>query len=167
MIKAIVCVSNNWCIGKNNNLLFHLPKDFEFFKDQTIHEVVLCGRKTLESLPGNRPLKNRSTICLCSEENKRADCFCIHNFEEALKLAQELSKTQDIWIIGGQSIYEKFIDFCDMVWVTKVNDEINGDAFFPNLDIKDNFKLVWESDPETDNGYEIKFCQYMRILANE
>jgi dihydrofolate reductase len=163
MIKAIVAVSDNWCIGKDNKLLFHLPKDFEFFKSHTMNKVVLCGRKTLESFPGNRPLRNRSTICLCSEENKRDDCFCIHNFEEALKLAQELSKTQDIWIIGGQSIYEKFIDFCDIIWVTKINTEVGGDAFFPNLDNKDNFKLVWESDSEIDNGHEIKFCQYMRI----
>lgn len=164
MIKAIVAVTRDWCIGKDNGLLFHLPRDLEFFKIHTKNSVMLVGRKTLESFPGSKPLKNRSTICLCSEINKRDDCYCVHSFEEALKLIKELSKTQDVWICGGQSIYEKFISFCDTVWVTKIDADGKGDAFFPNLDLRADFKLVWESDPELDNGYVIKFCEYEKVL---
>ena len=164
MIKAIVCVDKNWCIGYDNDLLFNLPQDMEFFKNHTIDKTVLVGRKTLESFPGSKPLKNRSTICLCSEKNKRDDCYCVHNFGDAFRLVKELSKTQDVWIIGGQSIYEKFIDVCDIVWVTKVDAETNGDAFFPDLDERKNFMLTWESRPEVDSGYTIQFCEYMRIL---
>ena len=164
MIKAIVAVANNWCIGKDNKLLFNIPRDMEFFRNNTKDSIVVVGRKTLESFPGSKPLKNRSTICLCSEKNKRDDCYCVYSFEEAASLITELSKTTDVWIIGGQSLYEKFIDICDVVWVTKVDTETDGDKFFPNLDQRKNFKLVWESDPDIDNGYTFRFCEYMRIL---
>ena len=163
MINAIVCVDKNFAIGKDNKLLFYLPRDLNFFKNHTKNSIVLVGRKTLESFPESKPLKGRSTICLCSRENKRDDCYCVHSFEEALSLIIELSKTQEIWILGGQSVYEKFIDICDRVWVTKVDADGDGDSFFPNLDKRTDFKCLWESEAEQDNGYTIKFCEYGRI----
>ena len=163
MINAIVCTDSKKAIGKDNKLLFNLPKDMQFFKDSTAGKIVVCGRKTLESFPGGKPLKGRSTICICSEENKRDDCYCVHSFNEALKLVQELSKTQDVWIIGGQTVYEAFLPYYDLVWLTEVNTDVDGDTFFPDIDALDNFKLVWISEPIEDNGYTIKFCQYERV----
>ena len=143
LINAIVCVDNKWSIGKDNDLLFHLPKDMNHFKIMTSNSIVVCGRKTLDSFPNGRPLKNRSTICLCSKDNNREDCYCINDFEEALKLIKELSKTTDIWIIGGQSIYNLFIDYVDEVYVTKVYADGKGTVFFPNLDEHKDFKVVY------------------------
>lgn len=162
MIKAIVAVANDWSIGKEGRMLFNLPKDLNFFKAATSGHIVVCGRKTLQSLPGGKPLKDRTTICICSEENNRDDCFCINDFDKAITLVKELSKTQDVWIIGGQAIYEKFIDLCEDVWVTKVNASGNGDTYFPNLDNRAEFELIWETDSEDDNGYSIKFCEYKK-----
>ena len=162
MIKAIVAVANDWSIGKDGKMLYHLPKDLRFFQAATKDHVVVCGRKTLQSLPGNKPLKDRSTICICTKENNRDDCFCINDFDKAITLVKELSKTQDVWIIGGQLIYEKFIDLCEDVWVTKIDANSEGDTYFPNLDSRDDFELVWETEPEDDNGYSIKFCEYRK-----
>ena len=164
MVKAIVCVDNNWCIGKDNDLLFYLPKDMNYFKIMTGDEIVVCGRKTLESFPEGKPLKNRSTICLCSAKNNRDDCYCINDFEEAIRLIRELSKTKDIWIIGGQSIYNAFINYVDEAYVTKVDANGNGTVFFPNLDKLSDFVCINETAAVEDNGYKIKFCIYKRVV---
>ena len=163
MINAIVCVDKNWSIGKDNDLLFSLPKDMNHFKIMTTDSIVVCGRKTLDSFPGGKPLKKRSTICLCSKEYNRDDCYCVNTFEEAIKLVRELSKTQDIWIIGGQSIYKSFIDYVDTVFVTKVEADGDGTVFFPNLDEDKNFKAVTKTAEIEDNGYNISFYVYKRV----
>lgn len=163
MINAICCVDRAWSIGKDNDLLFQLQKDLNYFKILTQDSIVFCGRKTLESFPGGKPLKGRSTICLCSEKYDRNDCYCIHNFENAIKLLQELSKTQDIWVIGGAMIYEALLPFCEEVFITKVDAIGNGTVFFPNLDECNDFTCVNETAPIEDNGYSIKFCIYKRV----
>ena len=99
MIIGIVAVDNKWGIGKKNDLLFHLPKDLSWFKAQTSDSIVVCGYNTLLSFPGSKPLKNRSTICLCPEEIERDDCFCIHDFEKAVQLVKELAKTKNVYVI--------------------------------------------------------------------
>lgn len=162
MINAIVCVDKNWCIGKDNTLLFKLQKDMNHFKIMTTGKVVICGRKTLESFPNGMPLKNRSSICLCSEEHNRDDCFCVNTFEKALQLAQELGKTDEVWVIGGQTIYELFLNFYDRVYVTKVDACGDGTAFFPNLDADNRFRCISQLEPVYDNGYNISFCIYER-----
>lgn len=163
MIKAIVCVDNNWAIGRENDLLFHLQKDMNFFRITTKNKIVFCGRKTLESFPGGTPLKGRSTICLCSEKYDRDDCYCIHNLENATKLLRELGETQDVWVIGGAMIYGTLLPYCQEVHVTKVAADGNGTVFFPNLDERDDFACVNETAPIEDSGYEIKFCIYKRV----
>ena len=163
MLNAIVCVDNNWSIGKDNDLLFSLPKDMNYFKVMTSNSIVVCGRKTLDSFPDGKPLKNRSTICLCSKAHNRDDCYCINDFEDALKLVKELSKTKDVWIIGGQSIYNLFLEHVDRVYVTKVKANGDGTVFFPNLDTNGDFRVKSVTDIQEDSGYEIAFCIYERI----
>ena len=94
MIIGIVCTDRNWGIGKKNDLLFHLKKDMQFFKQTTADSIVVCGYNTLLSFPGGKPLKGRSTICLCPEDIERDDCYCIHDFDEMVKLVKELAKTK-------------------------------------------------------------------------
>ena len=163
MIKAIVCVDENWGIGKNNDLLFNIPEDMKFFRNTTKNSIVFCGYNTLLSFPGSKPLKNRSTICLCPEDVERDDCFCIHNFEEAVQLVKELAKTQDVFVIGGAMLYESMLPYYDEVLVTRVQANGEGTVFFPNLDKNNDFDLYGCSRTIEDNGYMIKFCIYRKV----
>lgn len=166
MIRALVAVDENWAIGRNNDLLFRLPNDMRSFKVVTTDHIVVCGRKTLESFPGGKPLKNRSTICLCSKENNRDDCYCINNIDELIKLISELAKTQDIYIIGGAQIYKKLLYVCDEVIVTKVAANGNGTVFFPDLDHDSRFYLDYCSAaiPDgVDNEYITHICTYKKV----
>lgn len=162
MIKAIVCVDKNWGIGKNNDLLFKLPNDMRAFRQTTTGKIIVCGRKTLESFPGSKPLTGRSTICLCSKENNRDDCYCINDIIELKKLLKELAKTQDIFIVGGGRLYHELLDCYDELIVTKVQAEANGTVFFPNLDERPDFRLEHESEDIPDGEYITTICTYKR-----
>ena len=162
MIKAIVAVSANWCIGKDNDLLFKLPNDMRAFRVATLNKVVVAGRKTVESFPGNKSLPGRSTICLCSKENNRDDCYCVNDIAELKKLIRELSKTQDIYIIGGGRLYCELLDCCDECIVTKVKAEADGTVFFPNLDKHPDFYLEYQSEDIPDGEYITNICTYKR-----
>ena len=166
MIRALVACDINWAIGRNNDLLFRLPNDMRAFRVGTTNKIVVCGRKTLESFPNGKPLKNRSTICLCSKEHNRDDCYCINDVEELIKLITELSKTQDVFIIGGAQLYEKLLHVCDEVIVTKVKADGNGTVFFPDLDYDTRFYLDYCSSAIPDginNEYTTHICTYKRI----
>lgn len=160
MIKAIVCVDKKWAIGKNNDLLFSIPADMKFFRETTKNKIVFCGYNTLLSFPDSKPLKGRSTICLCPEDVNRDDCYCVHSFDEAVKLVQELAKTQDVYVIGGAMLYASMLPYYDEVLVTKVDADGEGIVFFPNLDENNNFKVLTNTDCFEDNGYQIKFLTY-------
>lgn len=166
MIRALVVTDINWSIGSNNDLLFKLPNDMRSFQVVTTNKIVVCGRKTLESFPNGKPLKNRSTICLCSKENNRDDCYCVNDINELIRLIAELSKTQDIFIIGGAQIYDKLLHICDEVIVTKVDADGNGTVFFPDLDYDTRFYLDYCSSaiPDgIDNEYVTHICTYKRV----
>jgi dihydrofolate reductase len=163
MIKAIVCCDKNWAIGKNNDLLFHLPTDMKQFKIETSESVVVCGYNTLLSFPGSKPLKGRSTICLCPPEIERDDCFCVHSFEKLVRLVKELAKTQDVWVIGGAMMYKSLLSYYDLVLVTKVDADGEGTVFFPNLDENPDFELTWTSDSWQDGEYTLTFNTYEKI----
>jgi dihydrofolate reductase len=162
MIKAIVCVDRNWSIGKDNDLLFKLPNDMRAFRVATLNKIVVAGRNTVESFPGNRPLPNRSTICLCSKENNRDDCYCVNDVNELKKLIKELSKTQDVYIIGGGRLYHELLDCYTECIVTKVQAEADGTAFFPNLDKHPDFYLEYQSEDIPDGEYITNICTYKR-----
>ena len=162
MIIGIVAVDEKWGIGKNNDLLFKLPKDMEFFRFTTRQSIVFCGYNTLLSFPGSKPLKGRSTICLCPEEVNRDDCYCIHNFEEAVKLVKELSKTHDIFVIGGAMLYQSMLPYYDKVYVNKVYADGEATVFFPNLDENSDFEVSYADNIEEDNGYQTQLVVYYR-----
>jgi dihydrofolate reductase len=166
-IIGIVCVDNKWGIGKKNGLLFNLKKDMEFFKNTTMDSIVFCGYNTLLSFPGSKPLKNRSTICLCPEEVERDDCFCIHDFTEAVKLVKELAKTKTVFVIGGAMLYQSMLPYYDKVYVNKVFADGEAEVFFPNLDEYPDFEL-WQVFPEVeDTGYKTQLVVYTRKIPLE
>lgn len=165
MIVGIVCVDEKWGIGKKNDLLFHLKKDMQFFKNTTADSIVFCGYNTLLSFPGGKPLKGRSTIVLCPEGVERDDCFCIHDFETAVKLVRELAKTKPVFVIGGAMLYESMMPYYDKVYVTKVLADGEAEVFFPNLD-EAGFEGHQVGDVTEDGEYKISFWTYLRKQVN-
>ena len=161
MIIGIVCVDNKWAIGKDNDLLFHLKKDMEFFKEKTMNSVVVMGENTLLSLPGGKPLKDRINIVLCPEGHKYDGCFCVHNFDELIARLKLL--VGNIFIIGGGMLYNSMLEYYDKVYVTKVAADGEGTVFFPNLDENDSFIITEESEPLIDEGYNIQFVTYRKV----
>ena len=162
MIVGVVCTDRNFGIGKNNNLLFHLKKDMQLFKQFTSDSIVFLGYNTLLSFPGGKPLKGRSTICLCPEDIERDDCFCIHNFDEAVRLVKELSKTTNVYVIGGGMLYKSMLSYYDEVYVNKVDADGDAEVFFPNLDENPNYEVKQVLPEVEDEGYNTQLVIYTR-----
>lgn len=161
MINGIVCVDKNWAIGKNNDLLFHLKKDMQFFREKTTYSIVVMGENTLLSLPGRKPLKNRINIVLCPEEHEYPGFVCFHDFDELIKQLKVLDC--EIYVIGGGMLYKAMLPYYDKIYVTKVQADGNGTVFFPNLDLNKSFVITEESADIEDNSYTINFCTYERV----
>lgn len=167
MIIGIVAVDNKWGIGKKNDLLFHLKKDMQFFRQTTADSIVVCGYNTLLSFPGGKPLKGRSTICLCPEEVKRDDCFCIHDFDEMVRLVKELAKNHPVFIIGGAMLYKSMLPYYDKVYVNMVDADGEAEVFFPNLDDDASYEVTQVLPAVEDEGYLTQLYSYTRKLSLE
>jgi len=161
-MKMIVAVSEDWGIGKDNGLLFSIPADMKFFRETTKDSVVIMGRKTLESFPGGKPLKNRVNIVLTGNKDYDTEAVVCTSKEAVIEEAGKYSD-KNIFVIGGASIYELFEDCCDTAYVTKVKALADADTFFMNLDEKEEWKLTEKSEPIEDNGYVIEFCKYSKL----
>jgi len=158
-MKAIVCVDENWGIGKKNDLLFHLPADMKFFRETTLGKVVVMGSNTLKSFPNGKPLKNRVNVVLYPGGEKRDDCTVVDSMAE---LSAELKKydTDDIFIIGGAMFYRTMLPYCSEVLVTKVAEDGGAEVFFENLDKLPDWECVSISDEVEDNGHKLRFTKY-------
>lgn len=167
MIIGIVCTDKNWGIGKKNDLLFHLKKDMQFFRQTTADSIVVCGYNTLLSFPGSKPLKGRSTICLCPEEVERDDCFCIHDFDELVRLVKELAKNYPVFIIGGAMLYKSMLPYYDKVYVNKVDADGEAEVFFPNLDEYEGLRLYQLLPEIEDEGYKTRLHVYTKNIPLE
>lgn len=167
MIIGICCVDKNWGLGKANSLLFNLKKDMQFFKQTTADSIVVCGLNTLLSFPGSKPLKGRSTIVICPEGYDRDDCFCVHSFEDLIKLITELSKTQNVFIIGGGMLYKSMLPYYDKIYVNKVDADGEAEVFFPNLDEHPDYEPHQFLPVVEDEGYQTRLVTYTRKISLE
>ncbi|MEE1304956.1 MAG: dihydrofolate reductase [Agathobacter sp.] len=159
-MNLIAAVDNNWAIGKNNQLLVRIPMDQKFFRETTTGKVVVMGRKTLESFPNGLPLKNRTNIVLTrNPDYKVKDAIVVHSMDE---LHEELKNypSEDIYIIGGEKIYNQMVDECDVAHITKINYEYDADAYFPNLDEKPEWEITGDSEEQTYFDLEFFFYRY-------
>ena len=159
-MNIIAAVDNNWAIGKNNNLLVRIPMDQKFFRETTTGKVVVMGRKTLESFPNGLPLKNRTNIVLTHNLNyKVKDAIVVHSMDE---LHEELKKynSDDIYVIGGEKIYEQLLDECDVAHITMVDYAYDADAHFPNLDEKPEWRITQDSEEQTYFDLIYHFYKY-------
>lgn len=165
-MNMIVAVDKNWAIGKNNQLLVSIPADMNFFRSTTKGKIVVMGRKTLESFPGGRPLKDRVNIVLTSDASyDGGGAIVVHTMEE---LDEELKKynSDDIYCIGGGTLYRQMLPKAEVCHVTKIDRAYDADTWFPNLDQDEEWAVVAESDEQTyyDNTYRfICYCRKDRI----
>ena len=159
-MNLIAAVDKNWAIGRNNKLLVSIPDDMKFFRETTTGKVVVMGRKTLESFPGKKPLKNRVNIVLTSDNSYQVDgAVIVHDMDE---LHEELKKynSQDIYVIGGESIYRQLLDECDVAHITKIDFSYEADAWFPNLDEKEEWVVTADREEQTYFDLEYYFYKY-------
>ena len=163
MIRAILHADKEWGIGKNNDMMFSLPKDMKFFRETTLGRVVVMGGNTLRSFPNAKPLKNRVNIVL-SRGQVRDDCIIVPDFE-TLKKQMKDRKNEDIYVIGGGVVYKELLPYCEEVLVTKVDAVGGAEVFFPNLDELAEFELVYESEPVDDDGLTIRFTTYKNLAV--
>ena len=161
MIISILNCDIKWGIGKRNGLLFNLPLDMKFFRETTKGHVVCMGENTLLSFPGSKPLKNRTNIVLSQDVSHNYEgVINVHTFEEFLTKIKEYSENDDVFVIGGASIYRQTLPYVDYVYLTKVDAIGGAEVFFVNIDADENFEIIKESDTIQDGDYDIKFVTY-------
>ncbi len=161
-MNMIVAVDSNWAIGCKNSLLVRIPADHKNFRQKTTGKVVVLGRKTLETFPQGMPLANRTNIILSTNPDyKVKDAIVVHSQAE---LDEELKKydTEDIYVIGGESVYRMMLPQCDVVHVTKIDHAYEADTYFPNLDQDEEWEITAESEEQTYFDLPYCFVKYER-----
>ena len=162
-MNLIVAVDKNWAIGKDNKLLVSIPQDMKFFRETTTGKVVVMGRKTLETFPGGQPLKNRVNIVITRDKNyEMKGAVIVHSVEEALEEVKKYN-SEDVYVIGGDSIYKQMLQYCDLAHVTKINHAYEADSYFPNLDEMADWEITGVSDEQTYFNLEYEFVRYERV----
>ena len=161
MIKMIVAVDKNNLIGDDNGLVWHIPEDLKFFKRTTYDQFVVMGRKTFESLKG--PLSNRINLILTRDKNYKVqypNCLIFNSVEEIITSYRMLNKTiKDLFIIGGSEIYQLFLPYTDMIYLTEIQHEFEGNKYFPELDPKE--WILQKSDIH-HGEFELHFKTYIK-----
>ena len=150
LISAIVALSENRAIGKNNQLPWHLPADLKHFKQITMGKAILMGRKTYQSI--GRALPGRTNIILTSDKNFQAEnCVIIHSIEQALQITQD-----ELCVIGGAEIYQQMLPYIQRIYMTVVHHVVDGDTYFPELnpaEWKEIEKTDYEADEKNNHAY--------------
>ena len=140
MVIIIAAVAENNALGKNNDLLWHLPNDFKRFKEITSGHHIIMGRKTFESFP--KPLPNRTHVIITRQKDfMYENCIIVQNLEKAISICP---KEEDLYVIGGGEIYQQSISFADQLDITRVHHSFDADVYFPAIDPK-----IWELATET------------------
>ncbi|MBQ0001082.1 MAG: dihydrofolate reductase [Clostridiales bacterium] len=161
-MNIIVAVDKNWAIGKDNQLLVSIPADMKLFRQETMGKVVVMGRKTLESFPNGLPLKKRTNIVLTGNKDYQVkDAIVLHTVEEVLEEIKKYPADQ-VYCIGGDSIYKQLLPYCDTAHVTKIDFAYEADRFFPNLDEMEEWEITDQSEEQTYFDLEYQFVKYER-----
>ncbi|EKD58542.1 MAG: hypothetical protein ACD_56C00106G0008 [uncultured bacterium] len=153
-ISIICAIAENRAIGKNNQLLWHIPEDFKHFKNITSGHVIIMGKKTFESI--GKPLPNRTNIVVTRDKNFSAEGIIVANsVEEAINKAKEIEK-EEIFIIGGGQIYQQAMNMADKLYLTVVEGIFDADTFFPEYS---EFKNVVSERKGSDENFKYTFLE--------
>lgn len=156
MINMIVCKNNFDYIGKDNKMLYHIPKDLAFFKRKTVNHIIIMGRKTFESLPGLLPNREHWVITRDPSFNKARSFNSIDDVLEAI------DPNVDYYIIGGGEIYKQFMPYADCLYITEVDDFKVGDVGFPSIDMTKWNLSVSRIDIDEKSNLTLRFKKYLR-----
>ena len=160
-MKAIAAIAPDWGIGDGAGMLYSLPGDLKYFRRQTAGHTVIMGRKTLESLPGGKPLPKRRNIVLTRDRTyKKRGVYVVHSPRELLELLAALDDT-DPFVIGGGEIYRLLLPYCDACLLTRVDQppEISPSVFFPDL-ASAGWHETASSEPQEENGLTYRFTEW-------
>ena len=161
-MKFIAAADRKWGIGNNGKLLVRISEDQKFFRQTTMGHVVVLGRKTLEEFPGGRPLKGRTNIILSRNKNYKVEgAVIVHSIDE---LFEELKKfdTDDVYIIGGQTVYDALIPYCDTGIITRIDREYEADARITDLDADPDWYVSEERAGEDQSEIQFTFVTYKK-----
>ena len=159
-MNLIAAVDSNWAIGFQNSLLVRIPEDQKWFRETTTGKVVIMGRKTLESFPNKAPLKNRTNIVITKDTNYKVEgAIVVHSVEAAIEAAKDFAD-EDIYVIGGESIYRQMLQYCNVAHITKIDYAYQADAYFPNLDKEEGWAITEISDERTYFDLIYEFVKY-------
>ncbi|MDR7857793.1 dihydrofolate reductase [Tissierella sp.] len=162
-MKAIVAVDLNWGIGFDGKLLEVIPDDMKFFRQKTIGNVVVMGRETFESLPEKKPLKNRVNLILTREKFIDNTELTVCNSVEDTLMKLKKYDSNNIFIIGGESIYNQFLPYCDEIFITKIYKEYKANKFLPNIDKDKNWILKEKSEIKKYKHINYNFNTYIKL----
>lgn len=164
MINIVVAKASNNVIGAKNDLIWHLPNDLKHFKNLTSGHPIIMGRKTYESL--GRPLPNRTNIVITRDSNWTADGIVKENsLEKAIDTALKID--EDIYIIGGGNIYKQAMEFTDILFITEVHHEFDGDTYFPEIDTDDWEEIKRENFKKDEkHPFAYSFVTYQKVKEN-
>lgn len=161
-MNLIVAVDSNWAIGNKDKLLISIPNDHKHFREETTGKVVILGRKTLQTFPQGLPLKNRTNIILSRNQDYSVkDAVVVHSLEELLEELKHYD-SEDVYVIGGESIYRQLLPYCNTAHVTKIDHAYQADTYFPNLDQDPEWEITADSDELTYFDIPYRFVQYQR-----
>ncbi|MFG6355340.1 MAG: dihydrofolate reductase [Acetatifactor sp.] len=161
-MNIIVAVDKNWAIGNRGDLLIRIPNDHKHFREETTGKVVVLGRRTLETFPQGMPLKNRTNIILTHDtEYQVKDAVIAHSVEELLEQLKAYNE-EDVYVIGGDSVYRQLLPYCDVAHVTKIDHAYEADAYFPDLDRDPQWEITADSEEQTYFDIAYQFIKYER-----
>lgn len=161
-MNLIVAVDRNWAIGNKDRLLVSIPNDHKHFREETTGKVVVLGRKTLQTFPQGQPLKNRTNVILSKDPNYRVkDAVVVHSVAELLEELKQYD-TEDVYVIGGESVYRQLLPYCDVAHVTKIDHAYEADTYFPDLDSEEGWEVTAESEEQTYFDLAYTFVRYQR-----
>ena len=161
-MRLIAAADQRWGIGKDGKLLVSIPADMKYFQSVTSGHTVIMGRKTLESFPGGRPLKNRRNIVLTKQPDFRVvGVTAVPGVCEALDLVRGMNP-EEVFCIGGAMIYRLFLPYCDTALITRIDHIYDADAFLPDLDNDSAWEKVQESEEQVFFDLTYRFCTYKR-----
>ena len=161
-MQAIAAADRNWGIGRNGQLLVRIPADMKMFRQETTGKVIIYGRKTLDTFPMRQVLDNRTNIILSRDpELKVKNAVIAHSLEELDEILQPYN-SDDIYVIGGESVYRQLLPKCDTVHITRIDYAYEADCFFPDLDKDPDFVITETSDEQTYFDIPYTFVKYVR-----
>jgi dihydrofolate reductase len=163
-MNLIVNVDKNWAIGNNGELLVTLKGDMQYFKQMTTGKVIVLGKETLKTFPSGKPLKNRTNIVMTTDRTLSIENAIIANSIEAL--LEELKKynPEDVFVVGGESVYKQLLPYVDKAYITKCATENPADKFLPNLDLLPEWKLAETSEVHEENDVTYSFNLYVKTI---